>query len=113
MATLKLFDLTIYKFSHLLGNITYEKVSRWSHFDRDTLGKQLVRCADSVSLNITEGYGRYHYADRKKFCYYARGSLYETLECLRKALIRSLIQEEEFKQIYKLIELLGIKLNYM
>ncbi|MEA3351116.1 MAG: four helix bundle protein, partial [Chloroflexota bacterium] len=32
-----------------------------------------------VTLNIAEGYGRYHYLDSLRFYYFARGSLEETL----------------------------------
>ena len=36
------------------------------------------RASCSVLLNIAEGYGRYHYLDRLRFMYIARGSLAET-----------------------------------
>ncbi|MBJ7296731.1 four helix bundle protein [Anabaena sp. UHCC 0187] len=39
---------------------------------------QLRRASCSVLLNIAEGYGRYHYLDRLRFMYIARGSLAET-----------------------------------
>jgi four helix bundle protein len=111
MAELKLFDLEIYKLSHYLGNKCWELSSNWKHFEKDTLGRQLVRAADSVSLNFCEGYGRFHFNDRKIYCYYSRGSLYETIECLRKAKDRNLITEEDYNEISKLAEVLGIKLN--
>lgn len=111
MAELKLFDLEIYKLSHLLGNKCWELSDKWKHFEKDTLGKQLVRAADSVSLNFCEGYGRFHFNDRKLFCYYSRGSLFETIECIRKARERKLITETDYCEISNLVESLGIKLN--
>ena len=111
MAKLNLFNLEIYKQSHLLGTKCWQIVCRWSIFDRDTIGKQLTRSADSVSLNFCEGYGRYYYNDRKRFCFYSRGSLYETLECLIKAHERNLIHDHEFYTMEKEIEDLGMKLN--
>ncbi len=45
-----------------------------------SLADQIKRAARSVTNNIAEGYGRYHYRDNYKFCSNARGSLCETLE---------------------------------
>ncbi len=42
------------------------------------LTSQVRRSALSVSANIAEGFGRHHTADKLKFYYNARGSLYET-----------------------------------
>jgi four helix bundle protein len=43
------------------------------------LNQQLRRSAASIPANIAEGHGRYYYQDNVRFCYYARGSLEETL----------------------------------
>ena len=45
--------------------------------ERYNLADQLRRAATSVTLNIAEGYGRYHYLDKIRFYYIARGSLTE------------------------------------
>jgi four helix bundle protein len=57
--SIKLEDLEIYKVAMEIGDIVYHLVATWDYFDRDTLGKQLVRSADSIALNISEGYGRF------------------------------------------------------
>ena len=44
------------------------------------LTDQLYRCSRSTTANIAEGYGRYHYLDKVKFCSQARGSVYEVLD---------------------------------
>ncbi len=43
------------------------------------LTDQLIRSSRSVSANISEGFGRFHYKENIKFCFNARGSLMETL----------------------------------
>jgi four helix bundle protein len=43
------------------------------------LNQQLRRSAASIPANIAEGHGRYYFQDNVRFCYYARGSLEETL----------------------------------
>jgi len=42
------------------------------------LTSQLRRAAVSISANIAEAYGRFHYRDKLNFYYHSRGSLYET-----------------------------------
>ncbi len=42
------------------------------------LADQTRRSSKSVGANIAEGYGRFYYKDRVRFCYNARGSLSET-----------------------------------
>ena len=83
---------------------------KWEYFAKDAIGKQLVRAADSISANLAEGHGRFHFKDRLNFCYYARGSLEETKSWLSKAMRRNLIcfKIDEIKQI---IEILPKKLN--
>ncbi|MFC1732623.1 four helix bundle protein, partial [candidate division KSB1 bacterium] len=65
-------------------------------FEKDTIGKQLVKAVDSISSNLSEGYGRYHFNDSRQFCYYSRGSLYESLTWIKKSYNRKLIS----KRIY-------------
>jgi four helix bundle protein len=43
---------------------------------------QLIRSSRSVTANIAEGHGRFHYLDNIKFCRNARGSLNEVLDHL-------------------------------
>lgn len=48
------------------------KDEKWDLID------QIRRSSKSVGANIAEGYGRFYYKDRVRFCYNARGSLSET-----------------------------------
>jgi len=50
--------------------------------ERFRLGDQLLRAARSISANLAEGYGRFHFLDNSKFCSNARGSACETLDHL-------------------------------
>jgi len=67
-------EIEVYQLAVALADRIWEIVSSWSHFARDTLGKQMVRAADSIAANIAESYGRYHYGDKLNFLYYSRGS---------------------------------------
>ena len=89
----------------------WEEVIHWKYFEKETIGKQLVRAADSISANLSEAYGRYGYADRKRFAYYARGSLCETINWLQKSSKRGLIKKELELKIQTEINLLSMRIN--
>ena len=108
---MRLEEIRVYNFALDLAEKIWIIVSEWSYFDKDTMGKQLVRAVDSVAANISEGYGRYYYKENKQFCYYSRGSLYETKTWLEKAHNRNLIDDETFNSFQKDIEIIGVKLN--
>ena len=67
--------LEVYQLAVLFSDKIWDLVSEWDYFKKDTIGKQIVRSADSISANIAEGYGRYYYKDSKQFYFYSRGSI--------------------------------------
>ena len=69
-------------------------VRRWDPFARDTIGKQLVRAADSIGANLVEGDGRYGAGDSLQFFVIARASARETRYWLKRAAARELIARE-------------------
>jgi len=108
---LKLEELEIYKRSIKIGQDVWDIVLPWDYFLKDTMGKQLVRSADSIGANISEGYGRFFYKENKLFCFYSRGSLSETKTWLLKAHQRKLIKDEKYIELTKDLDLLHLKLN--
>lgn len=91
---MKLHELRVYEKSMSIAEDVWQQVATWPYFQRDTVGKQWVRCADSIAANISEGYGRYHFKENKQFLYYARGSMFETQTWLEKAKKRDLVSKE-------------------
>jgi four helix bundle protein len=108
---MKLEDLQVYQLAMDIGEKVWGLVIKWDYFAKDTIGKQFVRAADSVAANLSEGFGRFYYKENRQFCYYCRGSLYETLTWLTKAQSRGLIKEEDFSSMRKDIDTIGLKLN--
>ena len=94
-----------------IGERVWEIVLEWNYFARDTIGKQLVKTADSMAANISEGWGRYYQKENRQFCYYSRGSLKETLPRMRKAHNRGLIDTRNFEPLRKDINITSVKLN--
>ena len=70
--------LEFYQDSLKLLKAAYRLADSLPDCERYNLSDQLRRAACSIVLNIAEGYGRYHYLDRLRFLYIARGSLAET-----------------------------------
>ena len=104
-------ELKVYKLSMEIGEKVWKIVVKWDYFTKDTIGKQLVRSVDSIAANLSEGFGRFHYKENKNFCYYSRGSLYETKTWLTKANNRELISEKDFQVFINEINIIGVKLN--
>ena len=94
-----------------LGEVVWDIVIKWGYFEKDTIGRQFVKAADSIAANLSEGLGRYHYREAKNFGYYSRGSLFETKTWLTKSFNRKLIHEEEFSILISKIEVIGKMLN--
>ena len=55
--------LNIYNDSMKLSNEIWDIVNVLDYFVKDTIGKQLVRSADSISANISEDYGKYSFKE--------------------------------------------------
>jgi four helix bundle protein len=107
----RLDDLEIYNLSLEFGEDVWTIVMRWDHFSKDTIGKQIVRSADSIAANIAEGFGRFHYKENKNFCYFSRGSILETKTWLAKAQNRNLIDHDIYNLLIKMLETIHLKLN--
>lgn len=93
------------------SNIIWEEVILWGFFEKDTVGKQLVRAADSIAANLSEAHGRYSFADRKRFGYYARGSLCETITWLNLCVTRGLIEQETEQALQTRLQLISKQIN--
>ena len=104
-------DLQIYREAMDLGEIVWKLIHSWDSFAKNTIGNQLVRCTDSIAANISEGYGRFHFKENQKFCYYSRGSLQETQTFVEKVVHRNLIPEDTGRDLYSRLNTLKKRLN--
>jgi four helix bundle protein len=85
--------LQVYQLSEKLADNIWEIVVSWDSFAKDTVGKQIVRAADSIGANIAEGSGRGSLPDNRRYVRIARGSLYETIHWLRRSYLRKLLSQ--------------------
>ena len=63
------------------------------------LADQILRASRSVTANIAEGYGRFHYQENIQFCRQARGSLFELVDHLTVAYDEEYIFEEKLTEL--------------
>lgn len=103
--------LQVYKLSEKLSDDIWRIVIRWDFLAKDTVGKQLIRAADSIGANIAEGSGRGTNPDLRRFLIIARGSLYETQHWLRRSYRRKLLTEKQVNDLLPIIKELTPKLN--
>jgi four helix bundle protein len=104
-------ELRVYHLAEELAAGVWNTVKGWEVLARDTVGKQIVRAADSIGANIAEGYGRGSYQANRRFIRIARGSLYETRHWLRRAFRRHLLTDTQIHEFKGLIGNLGPELN--
>jgi four helix bundle protein len=64
---MELEELKVYNLAMEMGEKIRAIVDGWNYFQKDTVGKQLVRASDSIASNLSEGYGRYHCREKKNF----------------------------------------------
>jgi len=99
-ATFRTFeDLDVYKKAREFRKRMYAAARKLPDFEKYELGRQIRRAAVSLTINIAEGHGRYHYLDEIKFQLQSRGSLAELLDDL------NVCQDEDYLPTTEIVEL--------
>jgi four helix bundle protein len=111
MAKTNFENLAVYQLAEEIADSMWSVVGGWQPLARDTVGKQLIRAADSIGANIAEGDGRGSFQDNRRFVRIARGSLNETKHWLRRAFKRGLLTEAQVAQLKPLLDELAPRLN--
>ena len=111
MAFLRFEDLRVFQLAEKLCDDIWSIVISWEYFEKNTVGMQLVKSADSVGANIAEGAGIGTHRENKRFVRISRGSLNETKYWIRRARRRSLITDQQNIFLREMIDELGPSLN--
>ena len=75
-------DLEVYRVAREFRRKIYKLIGQLPAEEKYSLREQMRRAAISLTNNIAEGYGRYHYKENIQFCRQARGSLCELIDDL-------------------------------
>jgi four helix bundle protein len=76
----RLDDFELYRVAREFRKLVYTLIKQLPAVERYALGTQMRRAAISVTNNIAEGHGRWHYQENLHFCRIARGSVDELLD---------------------------------
>jgi four helix bundle protein len=75
-------DLEVYQVAREFRKAMYRVAKDLPEIEKFGLASQIRRAAVSLTNNIAEGHGRYHYLDQIKFTLQSRGSLEELVDDL-------------------------------
>lgn len=92
-------DLEVYKACRAFRRNMSVLSKRFPGEERYRLADQLIRSSRSVTANIAEGFGRFHFQENGQFCRQARGSLTESLEHVLVAQDEQYIDDRLIEQI--------------
>ena len=102
-------ELEVYKAAREFRKKIYKLVKELPAEEKYNLAGQMRRAALSLTNNLAEGHGRYHFQENIQFCRVSRGSIMELIDDLNVC-----IDEQYFPQNY-LMELKkeGYRINKM
>jgi four helix bundle protein len=87
-------DLELYKAAREFRKAIYNLIKELPDDEKYNLVSQMRRAATSLTNNIAEGNGRYHYQESIQFCRQARGSLAELIDDLNICIDETYFSEE-------------------
>jgi four helix bundle protein len=95
------YELNSWKESHKVVVEIYRIIRCFPKYEQFGICDQLRRASSSITANIAEGFGRYHFADKIKFYYQARGSAKEVQNFILLAKDLKYIDEVTAREIWK------------
>ena len=97
-------ELDCWKKAAMLRKKLSAVVKSFPSEEKFKLTDQIVRASRSVTANIAEGYGRFHYQEYVQYCRQSRGSLYELVDHVIVAFEEKYISESQLKELRTDIE---------
>src|SRR4051794_7764847 len=92
-------DLDAYKAAREFRIAMFAVTRELPHFEKFEMASQMRRAALSLTNNIAEGHGRFHFLDQIRFMLNARGSLQELLDDLNACKDESYLSPEETERL--------------
>ncbi|MBA4150111.1 MAG: four helix bundle protein [Verrucomicrobia bacterium] len=110
-------DLEVYRVAREFRKAMYAVTRKLPDFEKFELVSQIRRAAVSLTNNVAEGHGRFHYLDQIKFMLQARGSLQELIDDLNVCVDEKYLTEAEVESLrqigWQVSKLLGGYIRYL
>ena len=94
-------DLDVWRTGRDLRKRLYLIAHRLPDLERYNLASQIRRAAVSLTANIAEGYGRFHFKENVQYCRISRGSAYELVDHLITCQDESYLTTDEVESLHK------------
>ncbi len=110
-------DLEIYKKAREFRKKIYKLIKKIPAEEKYNLDPQMRRSITSITNNIAEGHGRYHYQENIQFCRQSRGSLEEIIDDLNICLDEKYFAENYLSTLknegYELLKCINGYIKYL
>lgn len=110
-------DLECWKACRFVRNSFIPIIKSLPISEKYALADGMRRASRSITENIAEGFGRYHFQENIQFCRQSRGSLFELkdqlITALDEAYISQIIFDSSNAQIHKAILILNGYIKYL
>ncbi|NQU34410.1 MAG: four helix bundle protein [Bacteroidetes bacterium] len=110
-------ELDCWKACRIVRNEVKLTIKKFPPEEKYALSDNMRRSSRSITDNIVEGFGRFHFQENIQFCRISRGSLFELIDQHITALDESYITKDEYNDtrelLNKAIGLLNGYINYL
>lgn len=110
-------DLEVYRCARAFRIQMYKLARSLPSFEKFNLLSQIIRAATSMTNNIAEGYGRYHFQESIQFFRIARGSVEELRDDIRICIDEGYIESEGghglLNEAQRVIQLINGYIRYL
>lgn len=110
-------DLNVWKKGRELRKEIWGFCKHFPPAEKYRLTDQMIRASRSVTANIAEGYGRFHYQENIQFCRQSRGSAFEMIDHITVAVDCEYIDNEQeqyyINKVEEIIKLLNGYIKYL
>jgi four helix bundle protein len=110
-------DLFVYQKAREFSRKIAKLIKELPESEKFKLKDQMTRARRSITNNIAEGYGRFHYQENIQYCRQSRGSICEVVDDLIECRDENYIEEEKFNSLkeeaYSLMKILNKYVAYL